>query len=502
MATQRKRKFDEEVDALKSKQSAASQQPRGIRQFGSIGKGQVAVQDGKRRKTAVARLPTPPVNVSAKPVAPQADKKRKRGLESVVEEASDDERTEAPKTRDAIRTAPDERKIMTPRNKRFKSALPRSPMDTPARGAARLFDKLKLESSSPTLPSSPTRKKPKTAYDTPPDTPDKDAVDSDGYLDQLPTELADLAHLHASFLTALSLHYAHNGTSSQVDLRTLLPMITKSWKKRAVTLEDLRRMLAFSTQQEQSFSLSDYGRAGICLVKMAPRGRALKRAPSYIDENEQNARFEEGLQRSWQTWRASHNASAAAFIAQLSLAEITENSSAQKAAPLFARGQQRLADLKASQAQSRTETLSPKPALPAAAKTTQAVQSRSSSLLDRILAKQALASALPSGPSRAELERKQALQRIEEVARILELLAAGRVRASFSLTAVVQNLQGSLRSPISREEVERCLRLMGGEIMPGFVALIQSGSVNGVVVTKGGRLGVEELRGRVERAGG
>lgn len=55
---------------------------------------------------------------------------------------------------------------------------------------------------------------------------------------QLPAELLNLLALHSSFLTALSLHYAHNGTSTPADLRDLTASITLVWKQRQVTYDD------------------------------------------------------------------------------------------------------------------------------------------------------------------------------------------------------------------------------------------------------------------------
>lgn len=127
----------------------------------------------------------------------------------------------------------------------------------------------------------------------------------------------------------------------------------------------------------------------------------------------------------------------------------------------------------------------------------QATQSRGTNLLDRILAKQAHTASLPAGPTKEQLERKAALHRIEDIARVLDLLAAGRARCSFSMQAMVQQLQQSLRNPISREEVERCLGLMAKEVTPGFVGLVKNGAMTGVVVTRGGRVGLVELRGRI-----
>lgn len=498
MTAQRKRKHAAEDEALASKQTPSGKTQGSIKSFGTIGKQHEDMNGLKKRKTVHHRQETPP---AAPIVVVKAQQKRKRSLESVTEESDDEvSATAKPQTR-IFAEFSKPKSIATPRNKRFKNALPLSPVETPTKSTAKLLDKLNLRSSSPSIPSSPS--KTTVAYETPPHTPD---AEKPTFGAALPEELEDLRRLHAAFLTALSLHYAHNGTSTPVDVGTLLPSITKSWKKRTVTLDDLRRVLALG---EQSFTLQDYGRAGICLSRTQPRGRATKRAASYIDEAELNARFEGDLHQAWHQWQeatSKENRHPSTFVQQLSLAPIAKSESVEKAAPLFARGQQRLADLKASQAAARAEPANlsqaiPVQAIPVQAKSIAAIQNRGTSLLDRVLAKQALTASMPASPTREQLERKSALQRIEEIARVLELLAAGRPRISFSMQATVQHLQQSLRNPISREDIERCLGLMAKEVMPEFVTLINSGSVKGVIVTRAGKLGIADMKRRLADAG-
>jgi hypothetical protein len=55
---------------------------------------------------------------------------------------------------------------------------------------------------------------------------------------QLPAELVNLLALHSSFLTALSLHYAHNGVSSPADLRDITTSATgDSDRSRTMTFD-------------------------------------------------------------------------------------------------------------------------------------------------------------------------------------------------------------------------------------------------------------------------
>lgn len=459
-----------------------------IKSFGSVRKFHDVDNGLKKRKTAHQRELTPPPIAVA---SGKNDKKRKRSDSLVEEDAVNRHVKDAGEQKDTSK-----RDGATPRHKQAKNTQPVSPVETPSKSAMVMLNKLKLDSNVKAIPFALNATQ--HPCGTPPESPEAEQNTAAKWL----VELEDLTKLNAAFLSALSLFYAHNGTSSPVDVKALLPMVTKTWRQRSVSLDDLRLLLGLAQEDDSTFELQDFGKAGICLTKVQPRGRATKRAASYVDEADLNSRFEDGLRNRWITWLAStskENRGARVFLDQLPLAKLTKNESVEKVAPLFARGHQRLADLKASQAASTAESVHPSK-LAAEQTTTPSVQSRGTNLLDRILAKQALTASLPTGPTKEQLERKAALHRVEDVSRVLDLLATGRPRCSFSMHAMVQQLQQSLRNPISKDEVVRCLDLMAKEITPGFVNLVKSGSVTGVVVTKGGRVGLEELRRRIEAA--
>lgn len=485
MPATRKRKAAAVEDQQGGKQAKTPKTQKSINAFGSVKKQNTEVLEEKKKVAPLresAQAPAP----ATKPK--KSEKKRKH---EVVEE-SDDEIVVAP-ARVSRPQQNEPKAASTPRNKRVKNAVLPTPAETPSRATAALFDRLNISPKSRAIPFPLAQNQPKV--DTLPATPPEEKEDIDL---SLPNELQDLQNLHASFLTSLSLYYAHNGTSSPVEINAFLPMVTKSWKKRAVKLQDLQCLLSFDQPSGQKFSLQDFGRAGICLTRDVP---PQKRAPSYIDEEERNDKFEGQLLQSWRGWQSQvkSNRSAAVFIAQLPLAEIPQNASVAKSAPLFARGQQRLADLKgasaaASKSDSPLSTAKSSPIPPTS------TANRGTALLDRILAKQTLASTLPAGPTKEQLERKAALHRVENVSRVLSLLVGARERHSLSLPAIVQQLQQSLRNPISKDEVLKCLNVMSGEITPGFVRVIQSGEVQGVVIVRSCAVGHAELRRRVERA--
>lgn len=488
MPVSRKRKATAAEDAPAPKQTRSSKTQKSISAFGSVGKPQIQDSECKKRKTIHERDSTPP---PATRVASKAENKKKRSANF----SDDEEIVVGPRRTDVKEQSSI---LSTPRNKRVKNMLP-SPAETPTRGAAALFDRLDIASNTRPIPitlGGPLG----GAYNTPPESPSKD----EGADLSILADLADLRHLYSSFLAALSMHYSHNGTSSPVDVNALLEMVTRHYKKRAVKLEDLQRILTIASRLDQSFSLENYGRGGVRLTRAEPRGRALKQARSFVDEAKLNARFGDALRQSWQSWEActaKENRTSAAFLDHLPLLAITKNASAEKAAPLFARGEQRLADLKASRAAAaKAEPTKPTLHDVLSQRSAQATQNRGTALLDRILAKQSVASTLPSGPTKSQLERKSALHRIEEITRILSLLASSKERCSLSMQVVIQQLQQSLRNPISREEVERCLDSMSREIVPAFIKVVQSGEVKAVTITKSGAVSLAELRERVERA--
>ena len=496
MVASRKRKCAETAETT-SKQTTCSSQLKTTKSAVSYNTLDGEKETPKRRKTAGTRSSTPPP--PAPGVTAVSSQKRKRTLDAVNEQSDEDNERNTKVQKGFFKQFAKPKTATTPQSSRFKNAVPVSPSQTPSKNAERMFDQLHIGATSPATQQSGRGTK---ALETPPTSPKSDTLQMHAIL---PTELRDLLSLHASFLTALSLHSAHNGGStSAISVKTLLPLITANWRKRSVTVPDIRKILALTQQAGSSFTLEDRARAGIFLVRTEQSGSSLRRTNDYINESEINAVFEGCLSKAWSDWSEKtpkELLTGRAFIRQLPLIDMVQTEAAKSTSALFSRGQQRLTDLKAGQAAAKAEAALPQTPVASIAKDASGIQNRNTSLLDRILAKQAVASNMPAGPTRTELERKSALHRVEDVTRVLDMLAAGQPRASFSMTAMVQHLQQSLRTPITREEVERCLGIMAAEIMPTFVKIISSGSMNGVVVTKGGKIGFADLKERLANAG-
>lgn len=357
---------------------------------------------------------------------------------------------------------------------------------------------------------------------------------------RLPDELEDLVNLHSSFLTALSLHYAHNGSPTPADLAVLRQSIERSWRRRRVTIDDVRRILGIEQDiaacgghvqrppHHSVLSLSDYGRGKICVeMNTGSHLQEFRRRP--LDEEALNSYFTQSLIRQWELYSEKNkpSPSAAAFLKQLPLAPITLCTSISKISPLLAKGQRRLEDLKAGaiRAQQNSKLLPPpSPSAPTTKNHPTAqtpAPSRNTDLLSRIRAKQQkqqhLHQSTLTPTTQAEILHASALQRLAEIIPVLELLTATTTTStsspqptaktkicSFTMPTLVQHLQTSLRNPIAKDDTVRCVRLLASEVAPAWVSVREVGSVVAVTVRGGGGGGWEEgkwredLRRRIE----
>ena len=155
------------------------------------------------------------------------------------------------------------------------------------------------------------------------------------------------------------------------------------------------------------------------------------------------------------------------------------------------RGQQRLLDIKslvadAQKAQAFTDPVSI-PDSPSNRKAKE-LHSRSSSLYDRLKAKAVERAKAPPPPSAEIVARRNALQRLPDVVRVLAMPAAKKTQArgSYSLKAIIGRVQQSARCPMGSREVERCLRLLSDEAEAldavGFLSFLKTGKMEAVTV--------------------
>ncbi|OTA70670.1 hypothetical protein K449DRAFT_380736 [Hypoxylon sp. EC38] len=381
--------------------------------------------------------------------------------------------------------------------------------------AGALLKRLRLE-SSPSRCSSPlTASTPITDYsefDT-----DNDSI-TPRKAGQLPKEVLDLIDLHSALLKTLTLHYAHNGSNVPADLRVLSPNVARAWGKKKVTDADIRiclGVLSLDTTPTKDtkplFSLSNYGRGKICIeidTTQQKSGRPL-------DENKLNDLFRTNLTSLWSQFASNGSSDPSAFPSTLPKVPITLCESIAKAAPVLAKGQKRLEELKhgiALKKQEKEAKTNPqnksqsqqaqKGSNSADVPMTNADGSKMS-LLDRIRFKslQKAAAAASTGLSQAQLERRAALQRAAEVAACLGMLSRaggqGGSRVSFTMAATTEKLKDSFRMGISREEGAACVRLLATDVAPEWVRVVTLAGRENVVVDVDRELSKAEVEGRV-----
>jgi hypothetical protein len=383
-------------------------------------------------------------------------------------------------------TRPDniQRLPQTPQKSNSKAQTP-SPAETPTKGTRSLLEKLCVAAASPLAQSKANESQ----------------VDK-----QLPSELVDLINLHSSFLTALSLHYAHNGTHSPADLRILCPDVARAWGKRSVLLNDIRRILAIlnmNALDEQDrikswaqLGLSDYGHGKICVeIKTGERIGNIARP---LDENLLNDTFTSNLESIWEK-QGKETDLLSAFINDLPLQPITTCSSLARMSPLLAKGQRRLEDMRAGITIKKENEAAKKSVVIEEDK-----NGRRPTLLERLQAKQLLQSKLPPPPSKTELDRNAALHRLEEVVSVLTLLTTsnsiGQQRVSFTMPTVLGKLKDSFKTPMSKQEGETCVRLLASDIAPEWLRIVKMGKTDAIIVDRDNRPNTQEIQERVKRA--
>ncbi|KAK7965244.1 hypothetical protein PG996_000402 [Apiospora saccharicola] len=351
----------------------------------------------------------------------------------------------------------------------------------------KLFKRLRL-ASSPLRASSPlTADTSATEYDSEPPTERG-----------LPSEILSLIHLHSSFLKTLTLHYAHNGTNVPVDLRSLCPNVARAWGKKAVTENDIRICLGVENMTASLLTLSNYGRGKVCLEVDSS-----KLPGGHLNEKQLNQDYHDKMEQLWCRFSAKGDTDTVRFTNSLPKAPVTICDSVAKAAPVLAKGQKRLEELKQGLAQKKQEKET-KPLLAAAAANTLTNPDGSKmSLLDRIRHKQLAKASLPADLSPAELERRAALHRVAEVTSLLGMLSRSSAggsqgRISFTMPAVLEKLKDSFRMGISREEGAVCIRILAQEVAPEWIRVVTIGDRENVVIEASRQLSKAEAERRVQ----
>ena len=368
-------------------------------------------------------------------------------------------------------------------------------------------------------------------------------------------EIQDLIDLHDAFLNALAILYAHNGTASPIEIKTLIPQIERKWGKRRITIEDIQQTLGIQhyNNPKSPLSLVQRSLSRICI--------------EYNTTSSASTTLRiEPLKRQFLTTITSHPSSS------IPLQQITLHTSPFETTTdnPISKGALRLREIKATALAAQPQSQNQFQSLPTRSKpnsqtpeiSTPTPSHRATSLLDRILQKQTLASTAPAPPSAEILARRACLQRLEEIIPILEVLSGtsppssssssssanathssssadslssllasdlnlgrglglsggsngggggglgslgslGSLRSppvkvvSFTMGSLVQHLRGSMRHPMAKEEVERAVRLLADEVASRWVSVMGVGNVVGVTFRGSPGGGRGEWRGRV-----
>lgn len=461
---------------------------------------------GRPRKTPITPAATEPINAFARvskqttaagkdlttPSAPARKRKAARSPEPEDFTPTPTQRkTTKPTKKARLQKQQEVEEPATPRapSKSKKRALSPSPEESPrTKEADNLFKRLRIDSSpfpaarTSSLLSNVTS----TRTSTPSTIPESDDAESALTTPEpeplpLPQELLDLVSLYSAFLKVLTLHYAHNGSSTPVDLREISQTISLAWGKRRISLADVRRCVGImdvNNTNSSPFSLYDYGSKKICIeLREAHKDRPLAET-QLVDV------FEANLRGIWEHVKDAAGEDMSAFVLSLPKAQIQVCESVAKASAVVGKGHRALEELKAGIAAKKEEKEAVK------AQNTTANDGPKLSLLERLRLKESqLASLAETGPTAAQLERRAALQRAEDVAPVIAMLAKSSPemgmggRMSFTMAALMQKLKDSLRLPISKEEGTACVRLLAGEVAPEWLRIVKIGGKENVVIT-------------------
>ncbi|KAK2593301.1 hypothetical protein QQS21_008983 [Conoideocrella luteorostrata] len=305
----------------------------------------------------------------------------------------------------------------------------------------------------------------------------------------LPPHLAELIALNKAFLKTVMIHIAHNGSISPIDIRVISPNISRAWGKRQVTVEDIRRCIAIQScgqgHSASPFIISDYGRGRLC-VEVAQGVDGVS-----IDEARLCRQFKDNIrvfcaERAMDQMTDVDVSLESLTLSDLPQAAIKEMGNGAKTNHILAKGQKALSELKSDIATKQQSNLEKQQAVsnlpmlnPDGSKM---------GLLDRIRHKQLAKANEPLPPSGPELQRRAALNRVNDVAATISMLSLSNPmslpRQAFTMMVISEKLKDSLRVPISKEEGMACVRLIATEIAPEWLRIVPIGGRENVVIQR------------------
>ncbi|KAL7950382.1 hypothetical protein V8C42DRAFT_306299 [Trichoderma barbatum] len=318
-------------------------------------------------------------------------------------------------------------------------------------------------------------------------------------------ELVDLIRLHKAFLKTVTLQIAHNGTIVPIDISSITPHISRTWGKRQVTVDDIRRCIAVETSTRDPnvvspFIVSDYGRGKIC-IELHPDH---DNGAVSINEERLCRQFEENLRalcmkRAHVDMPDMDVPPASLPLDELPRAEVKNMDSGIKANPILAKGHDALSALKGGMLEKQQEKDTKQQATTAMLNP----DGTKMSLLDRLRHKQLARANGPLPPTGPELQRRAALNRVIDVAATISMLSlsnpASLPRQAFTMGLISDKLRDSLRVPVSKEEGTICVRLIASEVAPEWLKVVTIGGRENVVIHRGSQPVDRVIQDRVQK---
>lgn len=318
-----------------------------------------------------------------------------------------------------------------------------------------------------------------------------DKAKANGEDKSLPPHLADLIALNKAFLKTIMIQISHSGSTAPIDIRVLSPHISRTWGKRQVTVEDIRRCIAIQSHSKgdaaSPFIITDYGRERVC-VELANGVEMVA-----IKEDRLCRQFEDNI-RALCTEKATDEMTdvdvplQSLSLSELPQATIKEMGNGLRVNPLMAKGQQVLSELKSGIAAKQVKQQQKEQQATAHKNPLLNPDGTKMSLLDRIRHKELAKANAPLPPSGPELQRRAALNRVVDVAATISMLSLSNPlslpRQAFTLLVISDKLKDSLRVPLSKEEGMACVRLIATEIAPEWLRIVAIGGRENVVIQR------------------
>ncbi|EFQ97551.1 hypothetical protein MGYG_00592 [Nannizzia gypsea CBS 118893] len=313
-----------------------------------------------------------------------------------------------------------------------------------------------------------------------------------------PSEFLDLVDLNSAFLSALSLHFAHNGAMAPANIRDLLSSTERIWNKRKVALQDIQRVLHIqglhqpSSQPQSRFRLTSYGTSTF-LERKEGTISSKSSITSPLNDKRLKAEFLSNLEAYCVEKGDDDEKPKRDLFRTIPLAPIHASKGSVKPAG----GQKTIHELFGSLKSKPTLTREPVMKQPTPLKESVSTSNRRNGLLERMKIKSLRQSKLPPPPSKEAILKQTALGRISEVINVLLLLSplaykvdnttststTPALRKSYTMDLIIQRIEDSMRTPASREEIETCIDILSqSKVAKDWVTIVKTSQVKSVVL--------------------